>query len=153
MGKNIKLIQRARWSNKRSLLKFFYFIEIRKYGLIFFVVFYCCSSCDSSDSAIEGNEIKADIEVALDSNFVIEFDENPSTGYSWFWEKAQSNHLVDTIYKEYIANQPVLPGSSGKRIWKFNAKSKGLDTIHFIFKRGDVYDSTVHYKKFVVKVY
>ena len=69
------------------------------------------------------------IEVTAGNEFKIIVDSNPSTGYHWELVEALDTKVVDFVKKDYVANEPVMPGSGGRDVWRFKANAPGQATI------------------------
>jgi predicted secreted protein len=69
------------------------------------------------------------IEVTAGNEFKIIVESNPSTGYHWELVEALDTKVVDYVWRDYIANQPIMPGSGGRDAWKFKANAPGQTTI------------------------
>ncbi len=69
------------------------------------------------------------IEVTAGNEFKIVIDSNPTTGFHWELVEALNTKVVDYVWKDYIPDQPVMPGSGGKDSWRFKAIAPGQTTI------------------------
>ena len=69
------------------------------------------------------------IEVQVGETFDIFIDTNPSTGYHW--EILGELNGVEFVSRDYIADEPVMPGSGGVDVWTFKAVSAGQAQITF----------------------
>jgi len=69
------------------------------------------------------------IDMQAGQTFVIVLDTNPSTGYHW----EVLGELIGTefVSRDYIADEPVSPGSGGVDVWTFKAVSAGQAQITF----------------------
>ena len=106
----------------------------------------------SKNEKINSHKMKTDYEIAVNGSFQVELDSNPTTGFSWKWTNKQSVSIVNSPGSEYIPDTPVLTGSGGKEIWKFNGVKSGIDTIKLEYCRSWDTTSTVSSKNIVVKV-
>lgn len=61
--------------------------------------------------------------------FELVLPSNPSTGYHWDILPELDENIVQFVEQNYIANQPVIPGSSGMDVWTFRAVSAGDTTV------------------------
>jgi inhibitor of cysteine peptidase len=61
--------------------------------------------------------------------FDIVLPSNPSTGYRWDFATPLDESLIQFVSQDYIAQEPVLPGSGGVDVWTFRAISAGDTTI------------------------
>ena len=105
-------------------------------------------SCNTQKS------VKADYEVSKNEIFEVSLKSNPSTGYSWKWNKKQTLNLVDSVTTTYNPTkvEAGIVGSGGNEIWKFKGKETGVDTLTFEYCRSWEPNSTVETKKIIVKI-
>jgi predicted secreted protein len=54
---------------------------------------------------------------------------NTSTGYGWDIIPELDENIVQLVGQDYIAQQPVMPGSEGMDVWTFRAVHAGDITI------------------------
>lgn len=75
-------------------------------------------------------------QVALEvgQTLVLSLDSNPTTGYQWEITELDEGILKQTGH-EYEADQPVLVGSGGKEVWRFQAQSSGSTTLSLGYRR------------------
>ena len=69
------------------------------------------------------------IDVQAGETFVIVLDTNPSTGYQW--EVLGELIGAEFVSRDYIADEPVMPGSGGVDVWTFKALSAGEAQVTF----------------------
>ena len=69
------------------------------------------------------------ISVKSTETFDIVLPANLSTGYHWQLVTAPDANLIQSVDQNYIAEQPILPGSGGVEVWTFQALSPGETTI------------------------
>jgi predicted secreted protein len=69
--------------------------------------------------------------VKAGQNFDIVLPANASTGYSWQITGALDASLIQSVGQNYIAEQPVIPGSGGVEVWTFSALAAGETEIQF----------------------
>jgi len=69
--------------------------------------------------------------VKAGQDFDIVLPANASTGYQWQIVSKPDATLVQSIGENYIAEQPVLPGSGGVDVWTFSALAPGETEIQF----------------------
>jgi predicted secreted protein len=67
------------------------------------------------------------IEVQTGGTFDIFIDSNPTTGYHW--EIVGEMDGVEFVSRDYVADEPVKPGSGGVDVWTFKAVSVGQAQI------------------------
>lgn len=68
------------------------------------------------------------ITVKAGETFELVLPSNSSTGYRWNIIPELGETIVQFVEQNYIAEQPVMPGSGGMDIWTFRAVSAG-DTM------------------------
>ena len=61
--------------------------------------------------------------------FDIILPSNPSTGYHWNIIGELDESIVQRVAQDYIAEEPVKPGSGGMDVWTFRAVDSGDTTI------------------------
>ena len=61
--------------------------------------------------------------------FDIVLPSNSSTGYRWQVVGELDTNVVQLVEQDYIAQQPVIPGSGGVDVWTFQAVNAGDITI------------------------
>ena len=69
------------------------------------------------------------ITVRAGENFELVLPSNPSTGYRWMLAEELDANVVELLNQDYIAQQPVMPGSGGVDVWTMRAISPGDATI------------------------
>jgi predicted secreted protein len=69
--------------------------------------------------------------VKAGQSFDIVLPANASTGYSWQITGTPDASLVQSMGQNYIAEQPVIPGSGGVDVWTFDALAPGETEIQF----------------------
>jgi len=69
------------------------------------------------------------ITVPPGETFDIVLPSNSSTGYRWDILPELDVNLLELIGQNYIAEQPVMPGSGGVEVWTFRAINPGDTTI------------------------
>ena len=94
----------------------------------------------------------SDYEIEVNESFQVEFDSNPTTGFSWKWTNKQNVSIVESKGSEYVPSVPVRPGSGGKEIWKFKGRQSGSDTLTFQYGRSWEETEVISTKNINVKV-
>jgi len=69
------------------------------------------------------------ITVTAGETFDIILPSNPSTGYHWNIIGELDESIVQLVAQDYIAEEPVKPGSGGVDVWTFRAVDAGNTTI------------------------
>ena len=69
------------------------------------------------------------ISVTAGETFDLVVPSNPSTGYHWEIVPDLDENLVEFVAQDYIAEEPVMPGSGGVDMWTFRALNAGDTTI------------------------
>ena len=90
---------------------------------------------NASDVKIFGKDDK-DITVSVGERFMIQLQENPTTGYAWSFTISNKGavYLFDNKFDEN-STDTLVSGSGGMRNLTFKGKSKGTSTITFIYER------------------
>ena len=65
------------------------------------------------------------ITVPAGSLFDIVLPANPSTGYRWKLVNELDANVVQFVQQDYLAQQPVMPGSGGVDVWTFQGVNAG----------------------------
>ena len=69
------------------------------------------------------------ITVTAGETFDLVLPANSSTGYRWDIVPEMDENLVEFVAQDYIAEEPVMPGSGGVDVWTFRAINTGDTTI------------------------
>ena len=69
------------------------------------------------------------ITVKAGETFELVVPSNPSTGYHWDINPELDENLIQFVSRDYIPEQPVMPGSGGVDIWTFRAINPGDTTV------------------------
>jgi inhibitor of cysteine peptidase len=69
------------------------------------------------------------IAVTASETFDLVLPSNPSTGYHWEIVPELDENLVEFVAQDYIAEEPIMPGSGGVDMWTFRALNTGDTTI------------------------
>lgn len=80
-----------------------------------------------------------DYSVSIGQSFILSLSSNPSTGYSWDFNKSYDNKLLELdVNKAYIndenSNQNIV-GQGGRSYWKFKALQAGSTEIELRYAR------------------
>jgi inhibitor of cysteine peptidase len=68
------------------------------------------------------------IDLSVGQDFLIQLDENPTTGYRWEVREIDTD-LIDRTEDQYSQNLDSETGGGGVRIFKFTTKKTGQDRI------------------------
>ena len=71
------------------------------------------------------------IQVNSGDEFKIVLSANPSTGYHWEITSNIDGGLLENISEDYVADEPVMPGSGGLSVWTFKALNAGETALKF----------------------
>ena len=74
------------------------------------------------------------VTLEVGQTLVLTLASNPTTGYEWEIAEIDEAILKET-HHEYKADWPVLIGSGGKEIWRFQAQSSGSTTLSLEYRR------------------
>jgi predicted secreted protein len=69
------------------------------------------------------------ITVNAGETFEIVVPSNSSTGYRWNLTEALDENVIQLVDQNYIAEQPIIPGSGGVEVWTFRAIGAADTTI------------------------
>lgn len=105
----------------------------------------------SSSRAVE----KTNIETTVGRTFVIVLPENPTTGYTWFWQVSDDaqKRVLELVHKEFVAKEPSMIGSGGTMRFTFKAMHVGTIPIILTLKRIWEKNSDVDQKRFDVIIH
>lgn len=79
---------------------------------------------------------RPDYKVSVGDTLNIELNYTAGTGYSWYLINKNELTLMDSVSVDYVYDAPEgFMGGAGRSIWRFVAKSKGVETIVFVYKR------------------
>lgn len=67
--------------------------------------------------------------VTAGESFELVLPSNPSTGYRWDLIAELDANIVELVGQNYVAQQPVIPGSGGVDVWTIRAVNAGDTTI------------------------
>ena len=85
--------------------------------------------------------------------FVVKMPSNPTTGYSWRWNKDRSVANVDSVSRKFVASKTGAIGAAGVDVWTFKVKKEGVYYLHFSYVRPWENDVVVKRKEIVIIVY
>jgi inhibitor of cysteine peptidase len=89
----------------------------------------CGNRADSQTSDLVISDPAKNLEATAGSEFKIVLDSNPSTGYHWELDEEPDGTIVRFVSNEYVADEPVMPGSGGRDVWVFKAVKAGETRI------------------------
>jgi inhibitor of cysteine peptidase len=69
------------------------------------------------------------VTVRAGATFDLIMPSNPSTGYRWEIIPELDTNIVEFVEQEYLAEQPVMPGSGGVDVWTFRGVNAGDTTV------------------------
>lgn len=69
------------------------------------------------------------ITVRAGETFDLVVPSNSSTGYRWDILPELDTTMVEFVTQEYVAEQPVIPGSGGVDVWTFRGLNPGDTTV------------------------
>ena len=97
------------------------------------------ASCESSKDVRLTLAQDENIELGRGQIVVIELKANPTTGYKWqVLEEANEGVVLQKGEGEYVPSstaKPIMRGSGGTQIYRFQALNKGEATLVFEYKR------------------
>jgi inhibitor of cysteine peptidase len=84
---------------------------------------------ETQDTVLEPTDHTQLITVKAGETFNLVVPSNPSTGYHWDIIPELDENTVAFVEQNYLAEQPVMPGSGGMEVWTFRAVGSGDTTI------------------------
>ena len=103
--------------------------------LLIGVALFTAAGCGSGGEVKIGDtDDGGQVPLEVGQTLVLSLDSNPTTGYQWEITELDEAILKQTGH-EYEADQPVLIGSGGKEVWRFQAQSSGSTTLSLGYKR------------------
>ena len=104
--------------------------------LFFNVILLTMVSCTTSKKLVLADEKTDQITLKVGQPVEIQFTTNASTGFWWQWTNSADITVVDSVGNRYTSNAPKgMVGASSQRYWKFEAREKGTQTLHFVYAR------------------
>ena len=74
----------------------------------------------------------------------IAFTTNASLGYWWQLANKDQVTVVDSVDNRYERTAPEnMLGAPSNRYWKFEAVKRGVDTLHFVYARDNIEETTI----------
>lgn len=97
--------------------------------------FVLCGCSGNSEVKVFGKQDR-DITVSAGKRFMIQLEENPSTGYAWSFNISDKGivYLFDNKFDDNPTDNLIV-GSNGMRNLTFMGKSRGIATISFVYER------------------
>jgi inhibitor of cysteine peptidase len=86
-------------------------------------------TAEPASSLPEPTDFTQLITVKAGETFDLVVPSNPSTGYRWDIIPELDETRIEFIAQDYVAEEPVIPGSGGVDVWTFRALSPGDTTI------------------------
>lgn len=103
--------------------------------LLIGVALFAAAGCGSGGEVKIGDtDDGGQVPLEVGQTLVLSLDSNPTTGYQWEITELDEAILKQTGH-EYEADQPVLIGSGGKEVWRFQAQSPGSTTLSLGYRR------------------
>lgn len=101
------------------------------------------TGCQAQKKIVAVDKDTNEIVMKCGQSCEIEFITNASTGYWWQWTNEGDVNIVKSIGDRYTSNAPEgMVGASSHRFWKFEAVQKGTQTLHFVYARNNIDEST-----------
>lgn len=97
---------------------------------------------------------KSTIETHIGRTFVIALPENPTTGYTWYWQVSDDaqHRAIELTKKEFVAKEPSMIGSGGTARFTFKAMHAGKVPVVLTLKRIWEKNSDVDQKRVEVNI-
>jgi predicted secreted protein len=105
--------------------------KIFVFPVLAILLFGCASSTPTPAAGTRpaNTDPSAPIEAQAGETFNIVIDANPTTGYHWEILGQLDGNVVEFVSRDYIGDEPVMPGSGGVDVLTFNAVSAGETQI------------------------
>ncbi len=101
------------------------------------------AGCQAQKKIVAVDKDTNEIVMKCGQSCEIEFITNASTGYWWQWTNEGDVNIVKSVGDRYTSNAPEgMVGASSHRFWKFEAVQKGTQTLHFVYARNNIDEST-----------
>jgi predicted secreted protein len=86
-------------------------------------------TAETPNTLLEPSDPTQLITAKAGETFELVLPSNPSTGYHWNILPELDETIVQFVEQNYVAEQPVIPGSGGADVWRFRAVSAGDTTV------------------------
>ncbi|HEX5809668.1 MAG TPA: protease inhibitor I42 family protein [Anaerolineales bacterium] len=86
-------------------------------------------TAEPTSSLPEPTDFTQLITVKAGETFDLVVPSNPSTGYRWDLIPELDETRIEFVAQDYIAEEPVIPGSGGVDVWTFRALTPGDTTV------------------------
>lgn len=104
--------------------------------LLFIAILLTMVSCTTSQKLVSIDEKTDQLTLKVGQPCEIKFITNASTGFWWQWTNSEEITVVDSVGNRFVSNAPKgVVGASSQRYWKFEAREKGTQTLHFVYAR------------------
>lgn len=104
--------------------------------LLFCTILLTMMSCTTSQKLVSIDEKTDQLTLKVGQPCEIKFITNASTGFWWQWTNSNEITVVDSVGNRFVSNAPKgVVGASSQRYWKFEAREKGTQTLHFVYAR------------------
>ena len=111
------------------------------------------SGCQSQKKMISLDRQTDAVTLKKGQTVEIAFTTNASLGYWWTLANKDEITVVDSVGNRYERTAPEgMVGAASLRYWKFEAKKKGVETLHFVYVRENVEETTIKTRDVVVTV-
>ncbi len=96
----------------------------------------CCGDEGTPDPvSVSDTESGQTIGLTVGQELFVTLSSNASTGYSWSFHLTTGGILTAVGESEYLADQPVMPGSGGRERFRFRAARTGRTTVQYEYRR------------------
>ena len=112
--------------------------------LFFSTLFLIMRGCKSQKEMISLDKQTNAVTLKKGQTVEIAFTTNASLGYWWTLANKDEITVVDSVDNRYERTAPEnMLGAPSNRYWKFQAVKKGVQTLHFVYARDNIEETTI----------
>ncbi|MBO4489014.1 MAG: protease inhibitor I42 family protein [Bacteroidales bacterium] len=116
-------------------------------------LFLMMVGCKSQKEMVSLDKQTNEVTLKKGQTVEIAFTTNASLGYWWTLANKDEITVVDSVDNRYERTAPEgMVGAASNRYWKFQAVKKGTETLHFVYARDKVEETTIKTRDVVVTV-
>ena len=95
----------------------------------------CSSGSQDARASVTEAESGQTLRLAVGGELVVTLASNPSTGFGWSYRVTPVGILEADGDSEFLADEPVMPGSGGRERFRFTAIGTGTTALEFEYRR------------------